>query len=284
MHVHEFMTTFQRLAGSIGQQTGDQEAARNALVCLIAGGHLLLQGGEEESRHLARTLARAVDGARDDEIRFGPDAKDLHLNEPGGPLFTNVLHVSGFPLARPEAQWQLLTAMERRAVELDSVETPLPSPFVSITALPRGHVQRLGLSRRMLDRWTLHCGIRPRVPPAPPEVFVRPTITPADLARMGEVAGAVEVPDAVRWHIVDIGVATRALPSVLVGTSGRGLVALAAAARVVAAADGRDVVSVQDVDAVARPALAHRLHMSDPQPRDADLAVDEIVAALRPVG
>ncbi|WP_426501903.1 hypothetical protein ACPPVO_30060 [Dactylosporangium sp. McL0621] len=81
---------------------------------------------------------------------------------------------------------------------------------------------------------------------------------------------------------------------------GRGLVALAAAARVVAAADGRDVaaadgrdvaaadgrdvVSVEDVDALARPALAHRLHMSDPQPQDADLAVDEIVAALRPVG
>src|SRR5690606_26429389 len=86
-----------------------------------------------------------------------------------------------------------------------------------------------------------------------------PVVDPPTLVAMQRAIEEVTVEDSVGRYMVDLAVATREHPSVLVGASPRGSLALMLMSRAVAAMDGRDYVVPEDVKRVAVAALAHRI-------------------------
>ncbi len=91
------------------------------------------------------------------------------------------------------------------------------------------------------------------------EIELRPVVDRETLLAMQQALEGVHVSESVGYYIVDVVRATRASPSVQVGASPRGSLAILKLARAKAALDGRDFVTPDDVKAVAAPALAHRL-------------------------
>jgi MoxR-like ATPase len=90
---------------------------------------------------------------------------------------------------------------------------------------------------------------------------LRPVIHADDVVRMSEIAQRVHVADVVKGYIIDLAEATRGEPDLLLGASPRASLFLQRAARTRAAVDGRDYVSPDDVKAMLRPVLNHRLIM-----------------------
>jgi MoxR-like ATPase len=172
----------------------------------------------------------------------------------------------------------VLEAMEERQVSVDGLPRPLPDPFVvCATQNPVEYEGTYPLPEAQLDRFLLKLTVP--VPGREDEVAVLSRhaagFDPGDLASAGvvPVAGIAELaagraavrtvtvaPD-VLGYVVDVCRATRQSPSLRLGVSPRGATALLAAARAWAWMSGRPYVTPDDVKALARPALRHRIQM-----------------------
>jgi MoxR-like ATPase len=109
---------------------------------------------------------------------------------------------------------------------------------------------------------------------------LQPVCTPAELVELQVLSTQVAVPEAVETYILQIVAATRDDHALLMGASPRASINLARAARVLAAADGRTTVFPEDVKALLRPVLAHRMLLTP----DAQLRGDSIDDVLERVG
>ena len=270
----------------VGKAVIGQEPILNGLViCLLCRGHALLEGVPGVAKTLlVRSLAAAL-SLRSTRVQFTPDlmpgdvtgsliydAKTALFQFREGPVFTNLLLADEINRTPPKSQAALLEAMEERQVSVEGSPRPLPEPFcVAATQNPIEYEGTYPLPEAQLDRFL----IRMRVGyPSPEdewdilarrlerrgdEAELRPVVDRDELVRMQQAAEQVHVSEAVGRYIVLLVTATRESPSVQVGASPRGTLAVMKLARVKALLDGRDFVVPDDVKAVAVPALAHRL-------------------------
>jgi MoxR-like ATPase len=320
---------FQRIAGEIEAAVGrtvigQREAVRGALICLIAGGHALLEGVPGLGKTtLARSLAGALDLAPK-RIQFTPDlmpaditgttvliqgaeTEETRLQFEPGPIFANVVIADEINRAAPRTQSALLEAMQEQTVTTSNTTRALPRPFfVLATQNPVEMYGTYPLPEAELDRFFLK--LRFEFPPiAELNEMVAQTTTGGQGAAeeaAGPVAGAEtvlrmnalvrSVPAA--DHVIDY--ASRLVLSlhpgsesatdqvkryVRLGPSPRGVQALALAGRVAALIEGRHNLSIDDVQAIALPALRHRLVLTidaERQSVSADEIVEEAIAAL----
>jgi len=193
-----------------------------------------------------------------------------------GPVFTNLLLADEINRTPPKTQAALLEVMEERQVSVDGVGRPLPEPFiVAATQNPIEYEGTYPLPEAQLDRFLLkltvplpsreeemgvlrahHGGFDPRDLSA-----VRPVASAVDLAAGRAAVQRVRVADGVLGYIVDLCRTTRVSPSLDLGASPRGATALLAAAKAWAWLLGRDYVTPDDVKALARPTLRHRIRL-----------------------
>jgi MoxR-like ATPase len=252
--------------------------------CLMAGGHLLVEDLPGLGKTtLAKALAHSV-GLGFRRVQFTADllpaditgamVLDLQNRQPTfrhGPVFTNVLMADELNRASPRAQSALLEAMEEHQVTVDGHSVALPDPFLVVaTQNPYDAAGTSPLPHGQRDRFLLRISLgypsRPDedlllagADPAARVGHLTAAVTPSELqALMAEVA-AVHVAPAARVYVLDLVEATRTHPAVRVGASPRAALSLLRAARAVAVAGGRHYVTPDDVQAVAGPALAHRL-------------------------
>ncbi|MGH8890896.1 MAG: AAA family ATPase, partial [Acidothermaceae bacterium] len=176
----------------------------------------------------------------------------------------------------PKTQAALLEAMEERQVSVDGMPRALPRPFMVIaTQNPVEYEGTYPLPEAQLDRFL----VKLNVPlPGRDEEFgmlhrhsagfdprdlaaagLRPVAGAAELSAGRAAVGRVTVAPEVLGYIVDVCRATRTSPSVSLGASPRGATALLRTARAWAWLSGRDYVTPDDVKALARPTLRHRL-------------------------
>ncbi len=268
---------------------GQDAAVTGLVVALLCRGHVLLEGVPGVAKTLlVRTLAAALslDSKR---VQFTPDlmpgdvtgslvydARTAEFSFRAGPVFTNLLLADEINRTPPKTQAALLEAMEERQVTVDGEPRPLPVPFlVAATQNPVEYEGTYPLPEAQLDRFLLKLTLP--LPPRGDEVAivarhaagfdprdlaaagVRPVASGADLEAGRAAVREVQIAPEVIGYIVDIARATRQSPSLQLGVSPRGATGLMSAARAWAWLSGRDYVTPDDVKALARPALRHRI-------------------------
>ena len=276
------------LRSEIAKAVVGQDAVISGLViALLCRGHVLLEGVPGVAKTLlVRTLASAL--ALDfKRVQFTPDlmpgdvtgslvydARTAEFEFRAGPVFTNLLLADEINRTPPKTQAALLEAMEERQVTVDGEPRALPDPFiVAATQNPVEYEGTYQLPEAQLDRFLLKLNVP--LPPRDQEIAilsrhargfdprdlsgVRPVAGPAELAAGREAVSRVLVADEVMGYIVDIAGATRASPSLQLGVSPRGATALLATSRSWAWLSGRNYVAPDDVKAMARPTLRHRI-------------------------
>jgi MoxR-like ATPase len=191
-----------------------------------------------------------------------------------GPVFTNLLLADEINRTPPKTQASLLEAMEERQVSVEGTPRPLPDPFVvCATQNPVEYEGTYPLPEAQLDRFLLKLVVQ--LPSRDDEVKVleahsagfdprdlsalRPVAGTAELAAARAAAQQVSVTPEVLGYVVDLARATRTSPSLSLGVSPRGATALLATSKAWAWLSGRDYLTPDDVKALARPTLRHRI-------------------------
>jgi MoxR-like ATPase len=276
------------LRNEIGKAVVGQDAVVSGLViALLCRGHVLLEGVPGVAKTLlVRTLAAALQ-LEFKRVQFTPDlmpgdvtgslvydARTAEFEFRSGPVFTNLLLADEINRTPPKTQAALLEAMEERQVSVDGEPRPLPDPFiVAATQNPIEYEGTYQLPEAQLDRFLLKLNVP--LPPRDQEMAilfrhahgfdprdlsaVQPVAGPAELAAARAGVSRVLVADEVLGYIVDVVGATRQSPSLQLGVSPRGSTALLATARSWAWLSGRNYVTPDDVKAMARPTLRHRI-------------------------
>lgn len=264
--------------------SGKPEAITNALVVLLAQGHLLLEDVPGVGKTmLAKSLARSVD-CTVHRIQFTPDllpsdvtgvsvySPDSHeFTFHPGPIFANIVIADEINRANAKTQSALLECMEERQVTVDSATHPLQQPFMVVAtqnpidsegtfALPEAQrdrfMGRISMGYPQRDDEVSMLSSHHRVEPLDSLASV---LDRENLQKMIEQVKLVAVTERLSQYVVDLGRATREHPHVSLGASPRALLQWVRASKSHAAIQGRDHVLPEDVRAVAEMVLSHRL-------------------------
>ena len=292
---------------------GQEGILSGIIAALLVEGHVLLEGVPGVAKTL---LVKAVSGALDldfKRVQFTPDlmpsdvtgqvifeAGDGTFRFREGPVFTNLFLADEINRTPPKTQASLLESMEERQVTVGGERRPLPEPFVVVaTQNPVEYEGTYPLPEAQLDRFLFKLLVD--YPTAAQERVVLARhdegLDPHDLAATGLTAVAgpddlraaraevkdVRVEGPVLDYIVALARATRESPSLTLGVSPRGAAALLHAAKAWAWLAGRAFVTPDEVKAVAKPALRHRLLLRPELELEgvtADGVLDGVLAAV----
>ena len=266
---------------------GKEEIVENLLICLLAGGHVLLEDVPGVGKTtLALTLAKSMD-ADFGRIQFTPDTlpgdvvgvsvynmKTGEFEFRPGAVMNQVLLADEINRTSPKTQASLLEAMAEGQVTVDGKVYELPQPFIVIaTQNPVEFMGTYPLPEAQMDRFMMRLSIG--YPDREQEMKMAelylqektPDKTKAvckaeDILALRDEIKAVTVKENILGYMEDIVKITREDARLLLGASPRALLSLLAASRARAFLQGRDFVKPDDVKAVAMQVLAHRLVLS----------------------
>lgn len=265
------------------------ELIEQSLISLISGGHVLLEGvpGLAKTlmvRALSKTLS--LDFKR---VQFTPDlmpadltgtkvfnmqTREFELKK--GPVFTNFLLADEINRTPPKTQAGLLEAMAENTVSIDGEMQELSKPYmVFATQNPLEYEGTYPLPEALVDRFLMKILIDYPSTQAEKEVLKRhnegfSTIdldkcnlkvvcTGEDILNCREEVQKVTVEDVLMEYIVNIVAETRNNPTIDIGSSPRGSIALLQCAKACAAYNGRDYVIPEDIKNMVFPTLRHRI-------------------------
>lgn len=275
-----------RIVDEVGRAVIDKRPALKLVLCaLLADGHVLLEDYPGLAKTLVARSFATVTGVLFSRIQFTPDLMPSDVTGSSifdqrsgefafrpGPVFTNVLLADEINRAPPKTQASLLEAMQERQVTTEDGTRRLERPFLVLaTQNPIEYEGTYPLPEAQLDRFLVRMQIgypsaegerlmlEERVAREEDEVTLASVVDRGQLLAMQRAIERVHVSSSITEYIVALVTATRESPSVQVGASPRGTLALMRLARVKAVLDGRDFVLPDDVKSVAEPALAHRL-------------------------
>ncbi|HEX9115046.1 MAG TPA: MoxR family ATPase [Anaerolineae bacterium] len=274
------------------------------LAALLVEGHVLLEDVPGVGKTtLVKALARSLDCSFA-RIQFTPDLlpgdvsglniynqKRQDFEFRPGPVFTQILLGDEINRATPRTQSSLLEAMQERQITLDGETYPLPRPFLVIaTQNPIELEGTFPLPEAQLDRFLMQ--LRLGYPDEAEEETLLLRYEQEDpLAGLAPVAGAAEVlalqravtqihvSTDVRRYILRLVRATRDHPSVVLGVSPRGTLALYKSGQALAALRDRDYVIPSDIQHLCPAVLTHRVHIS-PQVRLRGRTPAEVIAEI----
>jgi MoxR-like ATPase len=299
-----------RLRTEVGKAViGQDPAVTGVLIGLLCRGHVLVEGVPGVAKTLlVRTLAAALD-LKTTRIQFTADLMPgdvtgslIYDTSTGrfefreGPVFTNLLLADEINRTPPKTQSSLLEAMEERQVSVDGAPRPLPDPFCVIaTQNPVEYEGTYPLPEAQLDRFLVKVTMplpdrdtELRILSAHAAGFdprdlagagVTAVTSAADLKAAADAVRAVHIDPAVLGYIVELARATRAAPSAALGVSPRGATALLATSRAWAWLSGRDFVTPDDVQALARPTFRHRIQLR-PEAELEGVTVDSVLDSV----
>lgn len=281
---------------------GKEDVVRLAMVAIICEGHILFEDVPGTGKTvLARAIAQSMN-ATAQRIQCTPDmlpaditGASIYDQKRGvfefrqGPVFSNVLLADEINRAAPKTQSALLEAMGERRVSGDGVTYNLPRPFfVLCTQNPIEQAGTFPLPEAQLDRFFFKLAMGYMDRDAEYEVMfdnavqlsidaLESVVNTQVIGQMIAYAAAkVNVAQEVGYYIIDLVSTSRQDPALALGASPRASIALVRASRALAASDGRDHVYPDDVRAVLKPIMAHRVILNP----DAILRGETIDAVL----
>jgi MoxR-like ATPase len=297
-------TPLERLTGALsGAVLGQSAAIADLVTAYLARGHALIEGVPGVAKTLAaRSIASAL-GLSFSRIQFTPDLMPsdvlgTSVFHPGrgafetvrGPIFTEVLVADEINRTPPKTQAALLEAMEERQVTLDGKTHALPASFfVVATQNPLELEGTYPLPEAQLDRFLMR--VRVGYPDAEAEramlrrfherkgaaPIVERALSAEELAALQNAAASVRCDESIVDYVVKLVRATRENARLKLGASPRSSQSLLAAAKARACLEGRDFATPDDVKAVARSVLNHRL-MLKAEAEVEGVTTDEVIS------
>jgi MoxR-like ATPase len=263
---------------------GKHEAVRLTLIAVLCSGHLLIEDVPGVGKTvLAKSIARSI-GCGFKRIQFTPDllpsdvtGVSMFNQRTGefdfrpGPIMSQFVLADEINRATPKTQSALLEAMEERQVTVDGITHPLPTPFIVMaTQNPIEYEGTFPLPEAQLDRFMLNISMGYPSPADEVVILDQQRVThpidsleqimgDAELSTIQHQVREVRVERELREYIVALVAATRQHQHVYLGASPRGSLALFHAAQAMALLRGRDYVTPDDVKALVKPTLSHRL-------------------------
>lgn len=283
---------------------GKEEVVEDVLICLLAGGHILLEDVPGVGKTtLAKILSRSIDlsFAR---IQFTPDTlpsdvvgisiynmKTGEFEYKEGAVMHQMILADEINRTSPKTQASLLEAMGEGKVSVDGVDLELPQPFMVIaTQNPVEYLGTYPLPEAQMDRFMMKLSIG--YPTADEEIRlaknhiegktvdeVKSICSSEDILALRKTVNDVYVSDAVLKYIQEIIELTRSENRFVLGASPRAMLFVVAASRAKAFLDGRDFVKPDDVKAVSVNVLHHRLTLT-PEAKIRKEDIDSILKSL----
>jgi MoxR-like ATPase len=288
---------------------GQDAVIENLIVCVVAGGHALIEGVPGVAKTLlARSLAAGL-SATFSRIQFTPDLMPaditgVNIFEPKaaefrfrpGPLFADVVLADEINRAPAKTQAALLEAMQEGQVTIDGsshalsailtvLATQNPIEYEGTYPLPEAQLDRfmmriivdypaLEAERQMIGR--MH-RLRERI--QHPESVVQPVLNPAQLMQIRSASHKVEVDESIVNYIVDLVRNSRTASNLSLGASPRAGVMLLRAAKSLALVRGKSYATPDDVRDVMLPVLRHRVRLT-PEAEIEGLTADACLDSL----
>lgn len=270
-----------------GVFVGKEEVVENLLICLFAGGHVLLEDVPGVGK---TTLANALAGSMEcslGRIQFTPDTlpgdvlgvsvynmKTGEFEYSKGVVMNQIVLADEINRTSPKTQASLLEAMAEGRVTVDGKVYELPQPFMVIAT--QNPVEFLGtypLPEAQMDRFMMRLSIG--YPDREQEMLmarkhlagetvdkIKPVCNGEDILRIRREVAAVKVTDQVLAYMEDIIDLTRKEECFQLGASPRALLSLMRASQSKAFLQGRDYVKPDDVKVVVCQVLGHRLSLT----------------------
>ena len=264
---------------------GKDEAIELALIALVCKGHVLIEDVPGVGKTtLAGALAKSL-SCSFKRIQFTPDLmptdvtgfsmvnmKTGEMEYKPGAVMSQVILADEINRTGPKAQAALLEVMEEHQVTVDGVTYPMPEPFIVLaTQNPVEFTGTYPLPEAQMDRFFLRIAIGyPSIEEemdvlerysgrVSPLKMLDPVCSAEDIIQLQESVGAVYCSREVRNYVATLVANTRNHPSLQLGASTRGAIALIRGGQACALLDGRDYVLPEDVQHMALPVLSHRL-------------------------
>ncbi|MCL2056126.1 MAG: MoxR family ATPase [Oscillospiraceae bacterium] len=285
MPENKHLDLLEKIRGNIaGVIVGKREAIDRLLICLVCGGHALIEDVPGLGKtSLVSALASSVDCSFA-RIQFTPDVLpsdvtgftmyNINTGEKQfypGAVMSQIILADEINRTSPKTQSALLQAMQERQVTVDGVTHSLPQPFmVCATQNPVELTGTYPLPEAQLDRFLMRISmgypekseevaILQRNRTANPVTGIKPVATAEDVLELQKALGEIKCAVSVMNYIVELAAFTRRHQDVSLGASPRASIALMRASMGLAMLEGRDYVLPDDAQKMLRPVLAHRI-------------------------
>jgi MoxR-like ATPase len=307
----ELKKLMDRLSGEISKViVGQQEAVTLLLVGLLARGHVLLEGVPGLGKTLlAKTLAHIL-RVEFTRIQFTPDLmpadvlgthifdlekRAFRLRK--GPIFTEILLADEINRTPPKTQAALLEAMEERQVSIDGKTLSLSEGFLVVaTQNPIEQEGTYPLPEAQLDRFLMKIKLDYPAAEEEREILTKygKNVEAHDLERRGlarlseggdwisrfrQQVGQVGVEDGIITYVQSLLEQTRRSPNLFLGASPRGGIALLRTSQCLAAVEGREFITPDDIKRMALPVLRHRVILR-PEAELEGLSPDKVLSRI----
>ena len=302
-----------RVLSEIGKVViGREDEASLLLTCLLARGHVLLEGVPGVSKTLlARAFSNCL-GLRFKRVQFTPDMLPLDIiggfvfnmktrefDFKEGSVFTNTLLADEINRAAPKVQSALLEAMQELQVTVEGHTFPLPSPFMVIaTQNPTEFEGVYPLPENEKDRFMMRIDFNYPTHAVEVEILkrnlsemdlaaIQPALKQGELEEAFKIVNSVKVSEEILHYISRIAGETRSDSRISLGASPRAVVQLLQVSRARAALDGRSYVTPDDVKQLAKVSLSHRIRIDRSAAlkglvQGTESVVDQVLDAVKP--
>jgi MoxR-like ATPase len=314
MDENEIKTVYEQLQAEAGKVlVGLSEPFELLVIALLTGGHVLLEGVPGTAKTLmAKTLAYMVQ-AKFTRIQFTPDlmpsdilgtsifdfnTNQFHLKK--GPIFTQLLLADEINRAPAKTQSALLEAMEEKQINLEGECYPLEPPFMVIaTQNPIEYEGTYPLPEAQLDRFMFKVLVRYTSLDSEVEVLrryhqgfdahdlqaagLKTVLTAEAVVKLRESIQTVVVEEGIMKYIAQINVASRQSPDLVLGASARAATHVLLASKTLAALQGRNFVTPDDVKFIVPVVFRHRILLkpeAEIEGLDADAVIQRLLGSV----
>ena len=283
---------------------GQEQMIDLLIAALLADGHVLIEGVPGVAKTLtAKLLARCID-VPFSRIQFTPDLmpsdvigtsifnpQTTAFTFKQGPVFSNIVLIDEINRSPAKTQAALFEVMEERQITYDGITYKMPQPFMVLaTQNPVEHEGTYRLPEAQLDRFLFKIEVAYPTPEDEVKILelahkgvtthfteaVQPVLNAADIIQYREAVTNIHIEEKVLKYIAELVYETRNNKSIFLGGSPRASVAVLRSSKAIAAINGRDFVTPDDVIKVLHPVLCHRIILTPEREMEGGTPADVI--------